>query len=110
MPEQPGPEDAEPKVIAMDDLAQTRIAVIHAKAKAKEWTQIAEAGMTAIKERLADADEGTIDGRPVVRRVVRTVTRVNAKALRADLPPEVLAPYLTTNTETRYELETEVDR
>lgn len=95
------------KVVAVSDgdpLAKDWETVRMARARAKEWTQLADLAMGQLKERVGDADQVTINGRPAVRRSERTVTRVDAKALRADLPEEVLAPYLRTSVETRYDL------
>lgn len=97
-------EDAPQTTVPLDDLAQTRAAVIYAKSEAKKWSTIADGLMDQIKERVGTAAQGTIDGRPVVRRMERTVTRLDSKALKADLPPEVLAPYQKTTVEIRYEL------
>lgn len=98
MPETPG------LVVPLDSLRADREAVQLARQRAKAWTEIADAAMEKIKAALPDVGEGTIDGKPVVRHSTREVTRVNSKALRADLPEAVLAPYLTTTIEHRYEL------
>lgn len=94
-----------PVVVVLDDLRADVEAVRVARAKAKAWTDIANTAMDKIKARVGEAaEQGTIDGKPVVRHGIREVTRVDAKRLRADLPAEVLAPYMTTTVEHRYEL------
>lgn len=99
MPETP------PIVVVLDDLRADVEAVRVARAKARAWTEIADTAMAKIKARVGEAaDQGTVDGKPVVRHGIREVTRVDSKRLRADLPAEVLAPYLNTTVEHRYEL------
>lgn len=90
--------------VNLDDLASTWRTVQMARAKAKEWTSIADAAMATIKEHVGEAETGTIAGRVAIRHTTRTVTRVDSKKLRAELPEPVLAPYLNTTTEHRYEL------
>jgi hypothetical protein len=84
-----------------DDLELVR----KARQLAAQWKELAENTMARIKDAIGEAEEATIDGKPVVRHSTRTVTRVDSKRLRADLPAEVLAPYLNITTEHRYELE-----
>jgi len=99
MPETP------PIVVVLDDLRADFEAVRVAKAKAKAWTEIADAALEKIKAAVGEtAEQGTIDGKPVVRHSVREVTRLDSKRLRADLPETVLAPYLKTTSEHRYDL------
>lgn len=90
--------------VAVDDLAKDWETVRLAKAKARAWTEIAESAMAKIKDRVGDADEATIAGRPVIRHSTRTVTRLDTKMLRAEIPEPVLAPYLRTTTEHRYDV------
>lgn len=74
--------------------ADTLEAWRQAKAEAAKWKDV----ITALEERLAVAfgsdDKGYIDGRLVLTNTWKTVTRFDTKRLRADLPEEVLAPYL----------------
>lgn len=93
--------------IEADDLAEDWETVRQAKALARQWAELADTVMARIKERLGEAEELTIGGRPAVRHSTRTVTRLDTKRLRADLPEPVLAPYLNVTTEHRYELITE---
>lgn len=90
--------------IVIDDMANTWEVLVLAKAKVREWELIAKAAMDDIKARIGDAEEAVIDGRPAIRHSTREVTRVDTKALRAEVPAEVLAPYLRTTTEHRYDL------
>lgn len=98
------PETPDLSPVVLDDLAQTLQTVHIARAKAKEWTLIADAAMAEIKERVGDAPEATIGGQSVVKHSTRTVTRLDSKRLRAELPEPVLAPYLNVTTEHRYDL------
>ena len=90
--------------VPIDDLADDLETIRQAKAKAKEWTLLADVLMALVKERIGPAAEATVSGRPVVRRSERQVTRLDTKTLRAEVPADVLAPYLTTTTEVRYEM------
>lgn len=90
--------------VPLDHLAADRAAYLAAKANAKSWSLVADVHLEIIKAALPDVGEGTIDGKPVLRHSTREVTRVDSKRLRADLPVEVLAPYLNTTVEHRYEL------
>lgn len=85
------------------NLAELWRTVQVAKAKAKSWTTIADAALDDIKNAMGEAAQATIAGKPVLRHTTRDVTRLDQKKLRADLPTEVLAPYLKTTTEHRYE-------
>lgn len=96
--------EIENKTVRLDDLADTLESVRQAKALAKQWSDLADTLMAQIKDRIGEATEATIDGQPVVRRSQRTVTRLDTKALRADIPAEVLAPYVRETVESRYEL------
>lgn len=90
--------------IEIDHLAATLDQIREAKARAKQWSTIADVLMADVKDAVGEAEEATIDGRPVVRHSVRQVTRLDTKALRAEIPEAVLAPYLKTTDEHRYEL------
>ena len=90
--------------VPLDDLADDIDLVRRAKALARQWTELADTTLARIKEAVGEAEEATVNGRPAVRHSIRMVTRVDSKRLRADLPTEVLAPYLTTTPEHRYEL------
>jgi hypothetical protein len=74
--------------------ADTLEAWRQAKAEAAKWKDV----ITALEERLShalgDDDKGYIGDRLVLTNTWKTVTRFDAKRLRADLPEEVLAPYL----------------
>lgn len=90
--------------VQLDDLANDLETVRQAREKAKAWSTMADTLMAQIKDRIGDAEEATIAGVPVVRHSTRTVTRLDSKRLRAELPEPVLAPYLNTTTEHRYDL------
>jgi len=92
------------RVVPADDLASDLETVRQAKALAKQWADLADATMARIKDRIGNHDGATIDGRLAVRRSERTVTRLDTKALKADIPAEVLAPYMRPTVEWRYEL------
>lgn len=90
--------------VPLDDLATQFAALRQAKALAKQWAGVADTLLDDIKERLGEAGEGTVNGQPAIRRTERTVTRLDTKTLRAEIPEPVLAPYLKTTTEIRYDL------
>jgi len=98
MPETP------PQRIPLDDLADDVDLVRRARQLARQWSELADTTMAKIKEAVGDAEEATVNGRPAVRHSTRTVTRLDSKRLRADLPEDVLAPYVNVTTEHRYEL------
>jgi hypothetical protein len=90
--------------VALDDLALILENIRIAKHNARSWSEVAETLMADVKARVGEAEVGTVGGEPVVRHSVRTVTRLDSKRLRAELPEPVLAPYLNVSTEHRYEL------
>lgn len=90
--------------VDISDLADDRETLRLAKAEMAKWKDVADAAAAKIQERLGDAEVAVIDGRPVATWKRREVTRVDVKTLRADVPAEVLAPYLKTTTERRFEL------
>ena len=90
--------------VELDDLAGILENIRIAKHNAQSWREVAETLMADVKARVGEAEVGTVGGQPVVRHSTRTVTRVDAKRLRAELPEPVLAPYLNVTTEHRYEL------
>lgn len=94
----------ENETVRLDDLAVQFDALRQAKALAKQWSDLATKLLDDIKEHLGEAAEGTVNDRPAIRRTERTVTRLDTKALRAEIPEPVLAPYLKTTVETRYDL------
>jgi len=90
--------------VPLDDLRLILENIRIAKQNARSWAEVAENLMADVKARVGDADQGTVDGKPVVRHSIRHVTRLDSKRLRAELPEPVLAPYLNTTDEHRYEL------
>jgi hypothetical protein len=92
--------------VQLDDLADVRETLRLAKEEQAKWKAVADAAAEKIKERMGDAEIGTIAGREAVRFKHRTVTRLNTTKMRADMGDELLAQqgYLTTTTERRFEI------
>jgi hypothetical protein len=93
-------------VVRLDDLADVRETLLLAKAEQEKWKAVASAASDKIKERMGSAEYGTIAGRTAVTYKTRTVTRLDAPKLRADMGDDLLRQqgYLKTSTERRFEL------
>jgi predicted phage-related endonuclease len=97
--------------VVIDDLADqlqtSRLAkaeIQKLKAEIETWESVKEAADEAVKNRLGDNEVGTVGGRTAVVWKHHVKTRVDVKRLRAEIPPEVIDPYLITTTERRFEI------
>jgi predicted phage-related endonuclease len=90
--------------VEIDDLADQLETVRLAKAEIEKWKSVKEAAEEAVKNRLGDNEVGTVGGRHAVEWKHHVKTRVDVKRLRAEIPPEVIDPYLITTTERRFEI------
>lgn len=92
--------------VPIDDLADDLETIRLAKAEQRKWRDVQDAATEKVKERLGEAEVGTIGGRTAVRMPHREVTRVSVAKLRADMSDSLLATrgYLRTTVERRFEL------
>lgn len=95
-----------PMTVPVDDLADDLETIRLAKAEQRKWRDVQDAATEKVKERLGEAEVGTVGGRTAVKMSHRDVTRVNVAKLRADMSDELLAArgYLRTTVERRFEL------
>ncbi|AER26351.1 hypothetical protein FIONNBHARTH_60 [Mycobacterium phage Fionnbharth] len=90
----------------MTDLSHVRQHVEllrHVKAEKAKLSEIEKAARAVVEEALGDAEEGTIDGQPVVRNKFVKSNRLDQKLL-ASLHPEVLAECKTVIESRRFEV------
>lgn len=94
------------QVAQLDDLADVRETLRLAKEEQAKWKAVADAATEKIKERMGDAEVGTIAGRDAVKFSSRVVTRLDAPKMRADMGDDLLRAqgYLKTTIERRFEL------
>jgi hypothetical protein len=79
----------------LSPLADTLETLRVARAEIAKWTDVKNAAEERIKEALGDDTEGTIDGHAVVTWKPSAAPLVlDVKALQAQLPAEVLAPFM----------------
>lgn len=90
--------------VALDGLRDQLNAYSLASAEIEKWTAIRTAAQDAIKAALGDAEVGTVDGVKAVTWATAERTTVDTKRLQADLPADVLAPYLRTITVRTFKL------
>ncbi|WP_018348202.1 hypothetical protein [Longispora albida] len=90
--------------VALDDLAGTIDAYRRFRAEADRWTSAAAELRRVIEARLADADVGTIAGRPVVRHTSYTERRVDMQKLRLLSPANLVEQCTATTTRRRFSL------
>lgn len=104
---------AAPPSVPVDDLVDALATFRLAKAelaKLKEastqWEGVRDSARRRIEDRLGDVEEGTVDGRTVVKFPHREVWRVDATKLRAELTDDVLKAqgYLKRSVERRFEV------
>lgn len=79
-------------------------AYIEAKAKVKEWQEIADAAAEQVKNALGEAEVGLVDGKEVVRWTVVESKRIDTKKVRELLPAPALALVEVTSTSRRFSI------
>lgn len=82
--------------VALDSLRDTLNAYSLATAEIEKWKTIQAQARAAIEAALGEAEVGTVDGVKAVTWAWSERTSVDTKRLQADLPAEVLAPYMRT--------------
>jgi len=82
--------------VKLDQLRDDLNAYSQAAAEIEKWKAVQAAARARIEEALGEAEVGTIDGLRAVTWTHSERTTLDAKRLQADLPAEVLAPYLRT--------------
>jgi hypothetical protein len=82
--------------VALDNLRDTLNAYSLATAEIEKWKGIQAQARAAIETALGDAEVGTVDGVKAVTWTRSERTTLDSKKLQADLPADVLAPYLRT--------------
>lgn len=90
--------------VALDQLRDHLNAYSLAAAEIEKWTNIRNAAQAAIKDALGDAEVGTVDGIKAVTWSYSERTTVDTRRLQADLPREVLEPYLRTTSVRTFKL------
>lgn len=90
--------------VDLTDIADTLETYRQAKAEIAKWKDVAAAAEERIKAKLGDAETGKIHGLTAVTWKMHDDTRLDTKRLRADLPPALLAPYMTTKPVRRFEV------
>lgn len=82
--------------VSLDSLRDVLNAYSLAAAEIEKWKTIQAQARAAIEAALGDAEVGTVDGVKAVTWTSSERTSLDTKKLQADLPADVLAPYLRT--------------
>ena len=99
----PAAPDAVPTV-ALDDLGNIVAAYAEFDAKVKQFSEARDGLRRIIETHLADAEVGTIAGRPRVRRSRYTDRRIDTRRLREQAPADLLAACTVESERTRFAL------
>lgn len=90
--------------VPIDTLRDDLNAYSLAAAEIDKWKAIQAAARARIEAALGDADTGTVDGQKAVTWTFAERTNLDVKRLQADLPADILAPYLRTTTTRTFRL------
>lgn len=82
--------------VQLDSLREHLNAYSLAAAEIEKWKGVQAAARARIEEALGEAEVGTIDGQRAVTWTHSERTTLDAKRLQAELPADVLAPYMRT--------------
>lgn len=82
--------------VALDDLRDQLNTYSLAAAEIEKWKAIQTSARQAIEAALGEAEVGTVAGVKAVTWARSERTTLDTRKLQADLPAEVLAPYMRT--------------
>lgn len=85
-----------PQAVQLDALREHLNAYSLAAAEIEKWKTIQAQARIAIEAALGDAEVGTVNGQKAITWAHSERTSLDTKRLQAELPAEVLAPYLRT--------------
>lgn len=82
--------------VSLDSLRDHLNAYSLAAAEIEKWKTVQAQARAAIEQALGEAEVGTIDGQRAVTWTHSERTTLDSKRLQAELPADVLAPYMRT--------------